>query len=224
VRDVLIAGGVSRWFATAGGRLHAVRGVSLRVGEAELVAVVGRSGAGTTALLSMCGGLAPPDGGHVFVMGQDVAGMAGRRREAFLRDTVGWVPQRPALLSLLTVEENVAVVLRIAGIPERDAGRAARVALEAVGLRQRAATWGGELSMAERRRAAVARALVKAPALLIADQPTAHMDPRATGDVLRLLREAADSGAAVLYATQDETAVAGADRVLFMEAGALSER
>jgi ABC-type lipoprotein export system ATPase subunit len=223
VRDVLIAGGVSRWFETGDRRVHAVRGVSLRVGEAEVVAVVGRSGAGTTALLSMCGGLAAPDQGHVFVAGRDVAGLGPAERAELLQHTVGWVPQRTALLSLLTVEENVAVAMRIAGTPEQEAARAARMALEAVGLRHRAAQWGSELSTAEQRRAAVARALVKAPALLVADQPTAHLDARAATDVLRLLREAADSGTAVLYATQDDTAVSVADRVLVMEAGALSE-
>lgn len=222
--DVLIAGGLSRWFEAAGTRVHAVRGASLRVGEAEVVAVLGRSGAGTSALLAMCGGLDAPDQGRVFVTGRDLAELAGPEREAFLRRTVGWVLQRPALLPLLTVEENVSVVLRIAGEPAAESARAARTALDAVGLRGRAGQRGSDLSAAEQRRAAVARALVKAPALLVADQPTAHLDGRAAAEVLDLLRAAADSGTAVLYATQDEAALGAADRVLVMEAGALSER
>lgn len=222
--DVLIAGGLSRWFDAGGSRVHAVRGASLRVGEAEVVAVFGRSGAGTSALLAMCGGLDSPDQGRVFVVGRDLADLEGPAREAFLRRTVGWVLQRPALLPLLTVEENVAVVMRIAGEPEPEATRAARMALEAVGLRERAGQRGSDLSTGEQRRAAVARALVKAPALLVADQPTAHLDARAAAEVLSLLRAAADSGTAVLYATQDESALAAADRVLVMDAGALTER
>jgi putative ABC transport system ATP-binding protein len=224
VPEVLIAGGLSRWFEAGGGRVHAVRGASLRVGEAEVVAVLGRSGAGTSALLRMCGGLDPPDQGRVFVSGRDLADLDGPEREEFLRRTVGWVLQRPALLPLLTVQENVAVMLRIAGEAEPEATRAARLALEAVGLLGRAGQRGSDLSTAEQRRAAVARALVKAPALLVADQPTAHLDARAAGTVLNLLRAAADSGAAVLYATQDESALTAADRVLVMRAGALSER
>ncbi|HXM55903.1 MAG TPA: ATP-binding cassette domain-containing protein, partial [Candidatus Dormibacteraeota bacterium] len=149
--------------------------------------------------------------------------LEGARREAFLRQTVGWVLQRPALLTLLTVEENVAVVLRIAGEREPQASHAARTALEAVGLRDRADRLGGDLSAGEQRRAAVARALVRAPALLVADQPTAHLDARAAADVLALLRAAAESGTAVLFATQDRSAAAAADRLLVMESGALSE-
>lgn len=222
--DVLIAGGISRWYDSPSGRVHAVRGANFRVGEAEVVAVFGRSGAGTSALLAMCGGLAAPDQGRVWVTGRDLAALDRPEREEFLRRTVGWVPQRPSLLTLLTVEENVAVVMRIAGDPEPEAVRAARTALEAVGLRERADQRGGDLSAAEQRRAALARALVKAPALLVADQPTAHLDRRAATQVLGLLRAAADSGIAVLFATQDESAAGIADRVLTMEAGAIGER
>jgi putative ABC transport system ATP-binding protein len=224
VPDVLIAGGLSRWFEGGNGRVHAVRGASLRVGEAEVVAVLGRSGAGTTALLSMCGGLDAPDQGRVWVTGRDLSELAGVDREEFLRNTVGWVLQRPALLPLLTVEENVSVVLRIDGEPEPEARAAARTALDAVGLRERADLRGDELSAAEQRRAALARALVRAPALLLADQPTAHLDQRSSRAMLALLRDAADSGTAVLFATQDESAAAAADRVLVMESGALGER
>jgi putative ABC transport system ATP-binding protein len=224
VPDVLIAGSLSRWFDAPGGRVHAVRGASFRVAEAEIVAVLGRSGAGTSALLAMCGGLDSPDQGRVWVTGRDLGALDRPEREEFLRRTVGWVPQRPSLLSLLTLEENVAVVMRIAGDAAPEATRAARTALEAVGLGERAGQRGGELSAAEQRRAALARALVKAPALLVADQPTAHLDRRATTQVLGLLRAAADSGTAVLFATQDESAAGTADRVLTMEAGAIGER
>jgi putative ABC transport system ATP-binding protein len=224
VRDALIAAGLSRWFAVGESRVHAVRRASLRVGEAELVAVLGRSSAGTTTLLSLCGGLDRPDQGRVVVTGHDLADLHGSEREVFLQRSVGWVLQRPALLPLLTVEENVSTVMRIAGESEAEASRAARVALEAVGLRNRAAHRGGELSAAEQRLVALARALVKAPALLLADQPTAQLDASRTADVVALLCAAAASGTAVLLATQDEAVAAAADRVLVMQAGAVSQR
>ena len=221
--DVLVANGLSRWFDTGRGRVHAVRGASLRVAEAEMVAVLGRSGAGTSVLLSMCGGLERPDEGSLFVTGRDVPAMKPAERIEFLARTLGWVPQRPSLLPLLTLGENVAVALRIAGEAEAEATRAALVALEALGLRDLAARSGTDLSAAEQRLAALARALVKAPALLVADQPTGHLDVTATSGVMALLREAAASGTTVLYATHDEGAAAAADRVLWMEAGALTE-
>ncbi len=221
--DVLVASGLSRWFDTGSGRIHAVRDASLRVAEAEMVAVLGRSGAGTSALLSVCGGLEQPDQGTLFVAGRDVPAMNPAERVAFLERTLGWVPQRPSLLELLTLQENVAVALRIAGEAEAEAARAALVALEALGLGHLAARRGTDLSAAEQRLGALARALVKAPALLVADQPAAHLDVTATSEVMALLREAAASGTAVLYATHDEAAAAAADRVLRMEEGALTE-
>lgn len=222
--DVLIAGGLSRWFESGDQRVHAVRGVSLRVAEAEMVSVLGRSGSGTSALLAMCGGIDRPDQGRVFVAGRDLYEIDEWEREAFLQRTVSWMLQRPALLPLLTVEENVAVVVRIAGASEEAARRAARTALDAVGLLRRAGQRACDLSAAEQQRAALARALVKEPALLVADQPTAHLDSRAASSVLDLLQAAADAGTAVLFATQDASAAGAADRILVMHAGALSER
>lgn len=220
--DVLIANSLSRQFEVGGSVVQAVRGASLRVGESEIVAVLGRSGAGTTTLLSMCGGLERPDEGAVVVAGRDLAYMNGPEREVFLTRTVGWVPQRPSLLPLLTLEENVSVVLRLAGESAAQAARAARTALEALGLRKLAARRGADLSATERRCAALARALVKAPALLVADQPTADLDTTAASAVLALMREAAASGASVLFGTQDEWAAGAADRALLMEKGFLT--
>ncbi len=221
--DALIAAGISCWYPAGEGRVHAVRRVNLRVAAAELVAVLGHSGAGTTTLLSVCGGVHRPDLGQVLIGGQQVNGLAGPDRDAFLQRMVAWVPQRPLLLPLLTAEENVAVVLRIAGEDEPEATRSARMALDAVGLRHRAGARAADLSTAERRRVALARGLVRAPVLLVADQPTAGLDASWTAVALGLLRDAAESGTAVLLATRDERVAAAADRVLLMESGALSE-
>ncbi len=222
--DVLTAGGVSRWFEAGGSHVQAVQSVSFRVAEAELVAVVGRSGAGTTALLSICGGLDRPDQGSLVVAGHDMTSLAGSARDAFLQRSVGWVPQRPRLLPLLTVEENVAMVLRIGGAPDEEALRAAHASLDAIGLRGRAHHRGDELSTSQQRQVALACALVRAPALLIADQPTAHLDFDAAQGVLAILRAAADSGTAVLLATRDPGVTGVADRAFLMEGGALAER
>jgi putative ABC transport system ATP-binding protein len=224
VSDVLIAAGLSRWFVSGDARTHAVRKSSVRVAETELVAVLGPSGSGKTALLSLCGGLDRPDQGRVIVDGHDLTTLEGTARDAFLQHAVGWVFQRPRLLPLLTVEENVAVVLRIAGQTAADAACAAKTALEAVGLTRRAGHRADELSAAEQRRVAIARALVKAPALLIADEPTAHMDAVTARGVVDLIRAAAESGAGVLMATQDPEAAAAADRVLWMNAGTLTDQ
>ena len=219
--ELLVAAGLCRSYTVDGRAGDAVREVSLTVAEAEVVAVLGRSGAGKTTLLRLCGGLERPDRGRVVLAGFDVARLAGRTREEFLLRTVGWVFQRPRLLPVLTALENVAIVLQIAGEPEAGALRSARVALQAVGLEERAGHRADELSAAERRRVALARALVKAPALLVADEPTAELDAPTAATVLALLRAAADSGTAVLLATHDPQAAEVADRVLPMEGGRL---
>jgi putative ABC transport system ATP-binding protein len=223
VPDALHADGVSRWFEAGGRRVWAVRRASFQVAEAELVVVLGRSGAGKSTLLSLCGGLDRPDVGRVLVRGREVATLRDGGRETFLQRTVGWVCQNAGLLSLLSAEENVALAARIAGESGPEAARLASIALEATGLGGRAGHREDELSGGERQRVALARALVRAPALLIADEPTAQLDSQTAAGILALIREAADSGTAVLMATHDEQAASIADRVLRMEDGVLTE-
>jgi putative ABC transport system ATP-binding protein len=181
------------------------------------VAILGRSGAGKSSFLFLCGGLDRPTAGRVTVAGQDVGALAGAALERFLQGTVGWVFQSPGLLPLLTAEENVALALRLLDRPPG----AARAALEAVGLGERVSHRGAELSGGEQQRVALARALVKEPALLIADEPTGQLDTETGRAVLHVLRRTADAGTAVLLATHDPAAAEVADRVLLMEDGVL---
>jgi ABC-type lipoprotein export system ATPase subunit len=220
-RDVLVADGLVRTFPPGGLRLTSVRRASLNVAREEMVAVLGRSGAGKSTLLAMCGGLERPDQGSVVVDGQDLVTLADADRERFLQRTVGWVFQNPQLVPLLTTEENVSLAMRIAGEKEDEALRMTQVALEAVGLDGRATRLASELSRGERQRAALARALVKAPALVIADEPTAQLDTRTAAEILGLMREAARSEVAILFSTHDEAEAAAADRVLVMDEGVL---
>ena len=222
-RPVLRAAGVRRSFAAGGGRTEVVRGAGLEVAEGEVVVILGRSGAGKTALLSLLGGLDRPDAGTIEVGGQDVTALAGDRRDAFLQRTVGWVFQTSGLMPLLTAQENVWLGLRISGLPAAEASAQAARALAAVGLTERASHRAGELSGGEQQRVALARALVKSPLLLVADEPTAQLDSETARTILALVREAADSGTAVLLATHDRGATEVADRVLLMEDGVLIE-
>ncbi|HLH70944.1 MAG TPA: ATP-binding cassette domain-containing protein [Candidatus Dormibacteraeota bacterium] len=191
--------------------------VSLRVAAGELVAILGRSRSGRSALLGLCGGLRRPAGGQVVVSGIDLGALDEHGRRGFLQRTVGWVFQRPLLVPTLTVEENVAVAAIIIGDSESDALRAARLTLEAVGLSDRARSHPDQLSWGEQQRVALARALVKAPDLVIADDPTSQLDSWTGADVLSLLRDAARNDIAVLFTTQEEEEAATADRVYLLE-------
>ena len=221
--DVLVAEGLSRSYFVAGQQLPAVRRATFRIARNELVAILGRSGSGKSTLLSLCGGLDTPDTGWVVVDGTDVTQLSDEQRRTFLQNTVGWVFQTPQLVPLLSAAENVALAMRIAGQPQVDAMRMTATALEAVALEDRAQLRADQLSRGERQRVALARALVKAPALVIADEPTAELDTRTAGEILTLLHDAARSDVAVLFTTHDEAEAAQADRTLVMEDGVLRE-
>lgn len=223
VTDVLVAEELSRSYVVAGQQIFVVRRASLRVARNELVAILGRSGSGKSTLLSICGGLDTPDTGWVLVNGTDVTQLSEEQRRWFLQSTVGWVFQAPRLVPLLSAAENVAIAMRIAGEPEEEAMRMTAVALEAVALEQRAHLRADQLSRGERQRVALARALVKAPSLVIADEPTAQLDTATAGEIVSLLHDAARSNVAVVFTTHDEAEAAQADRTLVMEDGILHE-
>jgi putative ABC transport system ATP-binding protein len=220
--DVVVARGLTRRFTTGGRTVEAVRDADLQVGDGEMLVLLGRSGAGKSTLLSLIGGLDRPDAGTVTVAGQDVPSLRGADLDRFLQRTVGWVFQTSGLLPLLTAAENVSLGLRVAGESEAASMQAAMTALESVGLAERADHRGNELSGGEQQRVAVARALIKAPHLLLADEPTAQLDTETSRSIIALLRQAADSGTAILFATHDESATELADRVIHMEDGVLS--
>lgn len=223
VTDVLVAEELSRSYVVAGQQIFVVRRASLRVARNELVAILGRSGSGKSTLLSICGGLDTPDTGWVLVDGTDVTQLTDEQRRVFLQSTVGWVFQAPRLVPLLSAAENVAMAMRIAGGSEAEAMRMTGAALEAVALEERAHLRADQLSRGERQRVALARALVKAPALVIADEPTAQLDSATAGEIVGLLHDAARSDVAVVFTTHDEAEAARADRTLVMEDGILHE-
>ena len=209
---------VSKHFNT-GRRVDALVGVDLEVKESELVVLLGRSGAGKSTLLSLIGGLDRPDAGSIHVGGQDVASLHGAELDRFRQRTIGWSFQTAGLLPLLTALENVSLPLSLMGRDEKDAGAEALTVLRAVGLEERADHRAYELSGGEQHRVAIARALAKAPLLLLADEPTAQLDSETAREITRLIRSAADSGTAVLFATHDHAVAEFADRVLTIEDG-----
>jgi ABC-type lipoprotein export system ATPase subunit len=221
-RDVLLVDSASRWLNGPQGRVEVLREVSLKVREGEMVAILGISGTGKSTLLAMCGGLDEPDAGHVTIAGQRLTGLRGEPREALLQRTLGWVMDaRPP--GQVTPTESVRLSARISGASPTESDRLSVVALAATGLEERAHAPHWQLSGGEQARVAVARALVRFPALVIADEPTAQLDILTSTDIVELLREAADSGIAVLLATHYPVLAEIADRVLVLREGRLTE-
>jgi len=213
---------VSKHFNT-GLRVDALVGVDLQVPESELVVLLGRSGAGKSTLLSLIGGLDRPDAGSIHVGGMDVGSLHGQELDRFRQRTIGWAFQTAGLLPLLTALENVWLPLAMMGQNEAEATKEATAVLRAVGLEERAEHRAHELSGGEQHRVALARALVKAPLLLLADEPTAQLDSETAREITTLIRRAADSGTAVLFATHDRAVTEFADRVVLIEDGRVRE-
>ena len=211
---------VSRTFGSGDTAVHALRGVSLTVGEGQLVAVRGRSGSGKTTLLNVIGGLDVPTGGTVHVAGQDVTAMAERERVMLRRGTVAFIFQSFGLIPMLSASENVGIPLRITGTEPRQREERVRLLLSVVGLEEHARQRPNELSGGQQQRVAIARALATSPRLLIADEPTGQLDSETGRQIMRLLRTVVRSeGITALIATHDAAIVDLADEVLTLEDG-----
>ena len=201
-------------YSSGGYIVRPVEGMNLSIPSGELVLLLGPSGGGKTTLLSVLAGILRPASGTVRFAGIRVEELAGQELTDYRRNTVGIVFQAFNLIPSLSALENVAAPLLAAGVGTRDAQRRAGELLERVGLGDRLAHRPGSLSGGQQQRVAIARALVNDPPLLLADEPTAHLDYVQVETVLRLLREVAIPGRIVVVATHDERLLPLADRVV----------
>jgi lipoprotein-releasing system ATP-binding protein len=207
-----------------GGRtLPVLRGVDVDVHPGEIVAIVGRSGSGKSTLMHLAGGLAAPDQGEVRLEGEMLSSMSARGRAIARRQRVGFVFQAFHLLPGLDVIENVAMPLLLNGESRHRARDRARPVLDAVGLGERAMHLPSELSGGELQRAAIARALVADPSLVLADEPTGNLDSTTAEEIIELLvSRVRGAGLAMMLVTHDPLIAAHADRVLTMADGLLT--
>ena len=200
--------------------VEALRGVSLAVTPGEFVAIMGASGSGKTTLLHLVGGLDLPNGGSVFIDGQDITKMSDDQRTLFRRRRIGIVFQAYNLLPHLTARENVLLPLLVDGLPLAQIETRADDLIRLVHLDHRMAHRPDALSGGEQQRVAIARALLNRPALLLADEPTGNLDPAAARQIWAMLRGLAkDQGTTVLMVTHESAAAAHADRTLVLKSG-----
>ena len=221
---VLLCRGVTREFREGGSLLQVLRGVDLAVQPAERVAIIGASGSGKTTLLQIMGGLDEPTSGEVLVHGSPMHGTGEARKGQLRNRYIGFVYQFHHLLPEFTAEENVAMPLLIRRESRADSLQQARELLGRVGLGERLTHKPGELSGGERQRAAVARALITRPQLVLADEPTGNLDAgngeHVLGLMLELNRELRTS---LVIVTHDHAIAARMDRILVLEDGILRE-
>jgi putative ABC transport system ATP-binding protein len=213
--DVIGLQGIEKTYRLGAHVVPALRGIDLSVRRGELLALTGPSGSGKSTVLNVCGLIDHPDAGQVELLGQRVDSRDEARATRLRRDHIGFVFQSFNLVPVMTVAENVDYPLFLAGLPQGVRQRRVQAMLEQVGLWEHAAHRPDALSGGQRQRVAVARALIKRPALVIADEPTASLDSHTAEQVLSLMRTLAhETGAAFLMASHDERLTQRCDRVL----------
>ena len=210
---------VSKTYQKGATEIRAVDAVSLTLEAGESLAIVGRSGSGKSTLLSLIGGIDVPTSGRVSFKGQPIETLSDRERSRLRNRSIGFVFQSFHLIPELTVAENVETPLLYSEVPERDwPGLVAR-ALSAVGLSHRATHNPSELSGGEAQRTAIARALVRDPELVLADEPTANLDSATEAEIADLLFSLPRAGRALVLVTHDQALASRAQRRLTMRDG-----
>jgi putative ABC transport system ATP-binding protein len=216
---------VTRTYRSGERLVHALRGVSLEVRAGDLLAIVGTSGSGKTTCANMLGCLDRPTSGRCEIAGVDTSTLDTERLALVRREAIGFVFQGFQLLPRLTALGNVELPLAYRGVSRRGREERARQALVAVGLADRAAHLPSQLSGGQQQRVGIARAIVAQPRMLIADEPTAALDPDTATDVMGLLEGLNQNlGIAIVIITHDMAIAKAARKIIHIEAGRISTR
>lgn len=203
--------------------LEVLKGIDLTIDDGEVVAIVGPSGAGKTTLLQLLGTLDSPDKGHVYYDDTDIYTLRDRQLAAFRGKNIGFVFQFHQLLPEFNVLENVAMPALIAGVRRSEAFERARKFIDYMGLSQRISHRPAQLSGGERQRAAVARALVNNPLVVLADEPSGSLDSVNRQELHRLFFDLRrDMGTTFVIVTHDNTLAGEADRVITINDGIIA--
>lgn len=216
--------GVGHDFGANDVHVRALDGINLEVEPGELLAVMGPSGSGKSTLLSIAGGLERPNRGSVFINGIDLATLDGVRRAQVRRRQIGYVFQDYNLIPSLSALENVEMPLQLDGVPNAKARALAMEALDEVGVGDLADRFPERLSGGQRQRIAIARGLVGNRSVILADEPTGALDSHTGEQIMLVLRDHIDAGAAGILVTHEARMAAWADRTVFLRDGRIVDR
>ena len=209
-----------RTYLQGEGEVHALDGVDLDIEPGEFVALMGASGSGKTTLLNLIGGLDRPTSGEVQVDGQSLGALSSGALSRLRLDRIGFVFQAYNLIPVLIARENAEFVLLMRGVPDDERRRRVDATLAAVGLEGLGDRLPSALSGGQQQRVAVARAIAGAPALVLADEPTANLDSRTGTELVEMMRRLnTDQGITFVFATHDTKVEERARRVIWMEDG-----
>ena len=220
---ILETQGLTKIYGSGETAVHALRGVDLTVENGEFVAIVGTSGSGKSTLLHMLGGLDRPTAGKVLVDGQDIFAFKDEALTIFRRRRVGFVFQSYNLVPMLSVYENIVLPIQLDGAKVDE--DYVREVIRTLGLSDRLHSLPNQLSGGQQQRVAIARALATTPALVLADEPTGHLDSKTSQDVLGLMKVTSQRfGQTMVMITHNEEIAQLADRVVRVEDGRVVTR
>jgi len=203
--------------------VHAVRGIDLNIEEGEFSAIIGPSGSGKTTFLNMIGGLDVPTSGTVKIDNKDISGLSSKQLINFRLNHIGFVFQAYNLIPVLTAAENVSFIMELKGVSKTERLKRAKELLEQVGIGDKFNRRPKELSGGEQQRVAVARALASKPKFILADEPTANLDSKSTGDLLDMMADLNQKlNITFLFATHDQRVMDRARRIITLTDGKIS--
>ena len=217
---LLLADNLTKTYVTGDARVDALAGVSFAIEHGDFVALMGPSGCGKSTLLHLCGAMDRPTSGTLRLDDRDLSAMGDDELTRVRREQVGFVFQFFNLLPTLTVSDNIALPCLLAGVKPAEAETRARALADRVGIGHRLSHFPQQISGGEMQRAAIARALIHQPALIVADEPTGNLDSENGANVMALLKTLnAETGVTILLATHAADVAAVARRVLKMRDG-----
>lgn len=219
--SILEVSGVKKTYTTRfkGNKVEALKNVSFSVEQGEYVAIMGESGSGKTTLLNILASLDKPTAGSVLLDGKELTKIKESRMASFRRDNLGFVFQDFNLLDTFTIEDNIYLPLVLAGKPYKEMENALKPIAETLGISELLKKYPYEVSGGQKQRAAVARAIITNPKLILADEPTGALDSKSTDELLRLFSEINAKGQTILMVTHSVKAASNANRVLFIKDG-----
>ncbi len=219
---VISMAGITKVYDTGKVKVEALRGVDLRVGTGEFVAIVGPSGSGKSTLMNLIGCLDTPTAGSYLLKGEAVAGLARNQLASIRNRRIGFVFQNFNLLPQITAYENIEMPLLFGGVPRQERQARVTTLLDRVGLGDRMHHRPTELSGGQMQRVAIARALAMDPDILLADEPTGNLDSSSGGDIMSLFQDLWKQGRTVLVITHDAALARRAVRVVEVHDGLIT--
>ena len=219
--SILNVSGIQKVYTTrfGGNKVEALKSVSFGVEQGEYVAIMGESGSGKTTLLNILAALDKPTSGSVVLDGKDLSKIKESQVAAFRRDNLGFVFQEFNLLDTFTLEDNIYLPLVLAGKGHKEMQERLKPIAAQLGITELLKKYPYEVSGGQKQRAAVARALITNPKLILADEPTGALDSKATDELLRLFAQINKTGQTILMVTHSVKAASHASRVLFIKDG-----